>query len=136
MLHRVGEVQVAMSTYTQVDRNATAGFVLTLMSGLLLIVNGAALGIIGAGYTYIDPKYYLGYYLGESTAFYVIAIGVTCGLLGLLVITGAILIRMGHTTEGGLVAIILSTLGLFLGGGFIVGTVFGIIGGILAVLER
>jgi hypothetical protein len=62
--------------------------------------------------------------------------GVACGLLGLLVMTGATLIRMGHMMEGGLVAIILSTFGLFLGGGFLVGTVFGIIGGILAILER
>ncbi len=125
-----------MSTYTHVDRDATAGFILILLGGLLLVANGTALGVIGAGYTYIDPKHYLGYYFGASTAFYVIAMGVACGFLGLLVITGANLVRMGHVKGGGLVAIIFSTAGLFLGGGFLAGTVFGVIGGILAILER
>ena len=128
-----------MSASIDIDRYSAAGFVLILLGGLLLVANGAVLGAIGAGYTYIDLNYYFDYfeyYFGESTAFYMIAIGVACGFFGLLVMTGAILVRMGYATEGGLVAIIFSTISLFLGGGFLAGTIFGILGGILAILER
>lgn len=125
-----------MSTYIQRGKEAIAGFIMTLLGGLFIIANGTTLGAVGAGYTYINPEWYLGYYFGSQSAYYMVALGVVCTFFGLLVLTGAILIKMGYGIGGGLMTIIFSTFSAFLGGGFIVGTVFGIIGGILAILER
>ncbi len=125
-----------MTTYVQREREAIAGFIMTLLGGLLLVANGATLGAIGAGYTYINPEWYLGYYFGSSSAYYMVAMGVVCGFFGVLVLTAAALVKMGYVIGGGLISIIFSTLGGFLGGGFLVGSIFGIIGGILAILER
>jgi len=132
-----------MSTYLDRERPiyierevAAAGFIMALLGGFFLVVNGVALGVVGAGYTYMDPEYYLGYYFGSDSAYYMIAMGVVCGFLGLIVLTGAALVKMGSSTGGGLISIIFSTFAVFFGGGFLVGTVFGVIGGVLAILER
>ncbi len=125
-----------MTTYVREDRDAIAGFFLTLLGGISIVANGIALSVVGTGYTYLDPEYYLGYYFGSASGYYMVAMGIVCGFFGLLVLTGAILVRMEHTTGGGLIAIIFSTLSGFFGGGFIIGTIFGVIGGILIILER
>ena len=125
-----------MSTYIQRESEAIAGFIMTLLGGLFTLANGVALGVVGAEYTYINPEWYLGYYFGSQSAYYMVALGVVCTFFGLLVLTSAVLIKMGYEIGGGLMTIIFSTFSAFLGGGFIVGTIFGIIGGILAILER
>jgi len=125
-----------MTSYIRENRDAIAGFFLTLLGGIFIVANGVVLSVVGSGYTYLNPEYYVGYYFGSASAYYMMAMGIACGFFGLLVLTGAILIRMEHNAGGGLIAIIFSALSLFFGGGFIVGTIFGIIGGVLAVLER
>ena len=126
----------SMTTYIHEERDAITGFFLTLLGGFFIIINGVALSVVGSGYTYLNPEYYLGYYFGSLSAYYMMAMGIACGFFGLLVITGGILVRMEHMAGGGLMAIVFSTLSVFFGGGFMVGTIFGILGGLLAILER
>ena len=62
------------------------------------------------------------------------AIGV---ILAILVIIGAILIYMpGKEIIGGILVIIFSILSIFIGGGFLIGLILGIIGGALGLAKK
>jgi hypothetical protein len=71
--------------------------------------------------------------LGAMGAFYAV-IG---AVFGIIVIVGAILIyKPGREVFGGVLVLIFSLLSILAGGGFTIGLILGIIGGILGILKK
>ena len=58
-------------------------------------------------------------------------------IVGLLVILGSVMIRKpAKQRTWGIITVILSIISLFFGGGFLIGMVLGLIGGILAIANK
>jgi hypothetical protein len=79
--------------------------------------------------------------LGSVLPFIVEDIFVTLAAIGailaIIVIIGAILIYIpGKETIGGILVIIVSLISIVIGGGFIIGLILGIIGGILGLYKK
>ena len=100
-----------------------AGFVLSLIAGILILINGLAVSAIGALFFTVAPG------LGAL----LMAIGV---LFGILVIVGAVLMYKGSTTAGGVLVILFGILSIVIGGGFIIGLILAIIGGALGIAGK
>ena len=105
------------------------GFILSLISGILVLLNSAAL---------LSPKFYdtwvsIFFWLpviGPSKAF---ALGV---IIGLTLILGSIMMVMGHGVIADIIIIPFAIFSLIIGGGFIAGLVLGIVAAILGALGR
>jgi len=105
------------------------GFMLSVIAGILILLNSAAL---------LNPGFYAtwrGIFFWLPAVFDPIyfAIG---AISGLIVIVGSILMILGYGTIGSVVVFPLAVLSLIIGGGFVAGFVLGIVGGILGMLGR
>jgi len=116
--------------YAPATPRALWGFILSVIAGILVILNAAAL---------LAP----GFYLMWQTVFFWLpalgppslsfAIGV---IIGLILVIGSILMLLGYGTIGSIVVFPLAVLSLIIGGGFVAGFVLGVLGGILGMLGR
>jgi hypothetical protein len=121
--------------------SATWGFILSLIAGIVAIIAGAAATAILWTNLAIVPAWLSPYII----AF--LGVGI---LLGLVVILGAFLIRLGYTTLGGIIAFVFSLANIYVALLIVVPTMFvyaaiaigivalilGLIGGILGILGR
>jgi DNA-directed RNA polymerase subunit RPC12/RpoP len=121
--------------------SATWGFILSLIAGIVAIIAGAAATAILWTNLAIVPAWLSPYII----AF--LGVGI---LLGLVVILGAFLIRLGYTTLGGIIAFVFSLANIYVALLIVVPTMFvyaaiavgivalvlGMIGGILGILGR
>jgi len=113
---------------TEEVKKATAGFIVSLIAGILILINGLIF-IAGAA---IFESLGLGMFTGMVAAFGAVGL-----IFAILVIIGAILIYMpGREVIGGILVIIFSILSIFIGGGFIIGLILGIIGGALGIAKK
>lgn len=121
-----------MAEKTPVKR-ATAGFVISLIAAILILINalllGTALALLGT---------LLALFVPFSIATEAMAMWVAAGaIFGILVLIGAILIyKPGREVTGGILVLIFSILSIIIGGGFILGTILGIIGGALGIAKK
>ena len=105
-------------------------FILALIGGILILVNGILLTIMGtliASFASMIPgmEMMIGVLTGMAFA---------APVFGVIVIVGAILMRNAARAKiGGILVLVFSIIGLFIGGGFLVGSRLGIIGGALAL---
>ncbi len=112
-------------------KRAWAGFVISLIAGILILAAGLWLfsmvsafsGFAGASFTGL---------LGAIGAMY----GVLGLVFGLIVIIGAVMIYMRKEVIGGVLVLIFSLISILAGGGFIIGLILGIVGGILGMLKK
>jgi hypothetical protein len=116
---------------TNVEKKATSGFIVSLIAGILILVN--AVMFVGLA-EFVES-------LGSVLPFIVEDIFVTLAAIGailaIIVIIGAILIYIpGKETIGGILVIIVSLISIVIGGGFIIGLILGIIGGILGLYKK
>ena len=68
-----------------------------------------------------------------------IALNIIVGIavvLAVLIIIGAYLIYSGMTMSGGVIVLIFSALSIFVGSGWLIGLILGLIGGILALAKK
>jgi hypothetical protein len=121
--------------------SATWGFILSLIAGIVAIIAGAAATAILWTNLAIVPAWLSPYII----AF--LGVGI---LLGLVVILGAFLIRLGYTTLGGIIAFVFSLANIYVALLIVVPSLFvyaaiaigivalilGLIGGILGILGR
>ena len=63
-------------------------------------------------------------------------IGGVAVVFAILIIVGAYLIYTGAATAGGTIVIIFSVLSILVGSGWLIGLIFGVIGGILGILKK
>jgi len=121
-------------TTTTAPKKATAGFVISLIAGIFILINALmvfALSAFIGGLTSFVPG--VGGLLGAAMTLYG-AIGL---LFAIIVIIGAILIYMpGKEIIGGILVLIFSILSIVIGGGFVLGLILGIIGGALGIAKK
>jgi hypothetical protein len=108
------------------------GFVFCLISGILVLLNAAALL---APSFYGPPTNWSGIFfwlpaIGETYAF---AIGV---VIGLTLIMASIIMVMGHGAIADVIIFPFAVFSIIIGGGFVAGFLLGVIGGILGALKR
>ena len=107
------------------------GFVLSVVSGLLISIQGAL--------TIIRTQWGLSLGLGELRRHSLHGIdfkvlGIVTLFLGMMVLLGAFLLRMqGRVREGGITVIAFSALTIVAGGGYLAGAILGVIGGAFAL---
>jgi hypothetical protein len=113
------------------EEKPTAAFVLSLIAGILILINGA---VVGAVRSFIGP-HIPG--MGERALVTgilstVMVVGI---VLGLIVIVAAVMLyrNPAQKTMWGVIVLVLSIISIFIGGGFIIGLILGIIGGALAL---
>jgi hypothetical protein len=113
---------------------ATVGFALSLIAGILVLVQGIVriargeLNILGL----LDEfrRRILGGLALET-------IGAIAIVFGVLIMVGAILLyKPGNETAGGVIVLVFSALSTLTGGGFVVGFLLGIIGGALGLAKK
>lgn len=106
------------------------GFILSMIAGILVILNAAAL---------LSPGFYA---LWSSIFFWLPAVGPPSlafaigAIIGLILVIGSLLMLLGYGTIGSIVVFPLAVLSLIIGGGFVAGFVLGVLGGILGMLGR
>ena len=117
-----------------------APFILSLVAGLLMVSGVGMMSFsYGSGYYGMMGDYYgmmSGINGGSGGWFYWVAI---IGLVaGLVVLAGAVMLylRPRSAPTWGLVILLFSVFGLFGMGGFFIGTILGIIGGVLAMTAK
>lgn len=109
------------------------GFILSMIAGILVILNAAAL-LATAFYTlWTGVFFWLPVIDPSATHGLVFAIG---AIIGLILVIGSILMLLGYGTIGSIVVFPLAVLSLIIGGGFVAGFVLGVLGGILGMLGR
>jgi len=110
----------------------TAAFVLSLIAGILVLLTGIILAFAGGLAAMLLP-------FGEVVGL-VIALAAVNVVLGILIIVGAIFINSGEPGKvktGSILVLVLSIISLFAGGGgFFIGFILGLIGGILGLRWR
>jgi len=126
---------------TQEEKPTTA-FIISLVAGVFIILGGGVMSMLGYGFMGMMGRYYGGYgsMMGPGFGMMGFAFGML-GILGLvfgvIVIISALMLNskpQEHTTWGTLILIfsVLSIFGSAMGG-FGIGLILGIIGGILAI---
>jgi len=124
--------KVMVSRPRRVTRKGVLGFVLSLVSGILIILNSAAL---------LAPSFYgppvnwssIFFWMPSLGPSYAFAIGF---IIGLVLIFGAIIMILGHGALADVVIFPFAIFSLIIGGGFVAGMILGIVGGIIGALKR
>lgn len=119
----------------ELGEKPTAAFVLSLVGGIFILINGillAVIAFIGGAILSLIPM--LGFIGG------IVMIMGTVGLvLGILIVIGAIQINSGELNKvrtWSLVVLVLSIVSIFIGGGFIIGFILSLVGGILGLMWK
>ncbi len=109
------------------------GFILSMVAGILVILNAAAL-LSNAFYSMWVQIFFWVPVLDSSLQHgLVFAIG---AIIGLILVIGSILMLLGYGTIGSIVVFPLAVLSLIIGGGFAAGFVLGVLGGLLGMLGK
>ncbi len=115
------------------EERVPSGYMLSLIGGILIEVPFVL--ILAPLFTTLFVEAFL------SPFFYVPGVVVTIlsyfGLLaGILVLIGSWLIKTGRSKAGGIIVIIFSLFSIVSGGGFIVGLVLGVVGGMAGIVGK
>jgi len=109
------------------------GFILSMIAGILIILNAAAL-LSNSFYTlWVSVFFWIPVIDPSTTHSLIFIIG---AIIGLIIVIGSVLMLLGYGTIGSIVVFPLAVLSLIIGGGFIAGFVLGVLGGILGMLGR
>ena len=114
---------------------STKGFKLSLIAGILILSNTTLLGAATTWFLWIIPIL-PGSSANDPTMLYrLTAIGLICGVL---VLVGALMLRSNpsHKKMWGIFIVIFSIPSVLTGGGFIIGFILGIIGGVQAFSRK
>jgi len=113
---------------TERAKRATAGFAISLVAGILVLLDGFVLLAVSS---------YVNSLTGYDLGFAVGALGGLAIVFALIILFGAWLIYTpGKETLGGVLVLIFSIVSIFTGGGFFVGLILGIIGGALGLAKK
>src|SRR5439155_18503695 len=105
----------------------TAAFVLSLIGGIFILLDGILLAVVGSAIA-------IGGLAGSGTAGGIVsAIGAIGVIFGLIIIIGGVMMyqKPQSHTMWGVIVLILSLISIITGGGFIIGLILGLIGGLL-----
>lgn len=110
----------------------TKAFTLSLVAGILIVCNAVAVGVAATWFPWVFPTLPGSANNADVPFLNIAAIGLICGAL---VLFGAILlhIKPGNKKAWGIMIVVFSIPSVITGGGFIVGFILGIIGGVKAL---
>jgi hypothetical protein len=112
----------------------TVAFILSLLGGLLILLSGIVFLMIGAAF--------MGSMMGALVpgltglvSSVIAGLGVWGLICGVIILLGAYMIYTRPDTHGmwGIIILVFSLLSFIEGGGYIIGAILGIVGGILAI---
>ena len=114
-------------------RRATVGFAFSLAGAVLILLRGIVRIIIGdiitfAGSDELRRRFLTGLALN--------IVGGMAIVFAILILIGAFLMYSGMGTAGGVIVLIFSALSIFVGSGWLIGLILGVIGGILGILKK
>lgn len=115
------------------SKKASLGFVLSIVGGILILLRGIVRIVVGdvitfAGSDEVRHRFLAGLALN--------VIGGIAVVFGIIIIIGAYLIYSRMEAAGGAIVLIISLLSIFVGSGWLIGLILGVIGGILALLKK
>ena len=128
-----------MTTAPTAPKRAMAGFAISFVAGILIILNGLAFialqSLLNSIIDFVPiPVPIPGIGIAQAVFATIGAIGL---VFGIIVILGAFLIYMpGKEVIGGIIVLIFSIISIVALGGFFIGLILGIIGGILGLLKK
>jgi hypothetical protein len=109
------------------------GFILSMIAGILIILNAAALLATSFYNLWVGVFFWIPVIDPSATHSLIFIIG---AIIGLILVIGSVLMLLGYGTIGSIVVFPLAVLSLIIGGGFVAGFVLGVLGGILGMLGR
>ncbi len=115
-------------------QRAVAGFALSLIGAVLILLRGIVRIIVGhdilnfAGSDFVRHRFFAGAAIS--------LLGVAAVAFAVIIMVGAYFMYSGMTEVGGTIVVIFSVLSLFVGSGWLLGLIFGLIGGILGLLKK
>jgi hypothetical protein len=112
---------------------ATLGFAFSVAGAILILLRGLVRIVVGdvitfAGSDLVRHRFIAGIALN--------IIGGIAVVFAVLIIVGAYLMYTGATASGGTIVIIFSVLTIFVGSGWLIGLILGLIGGILGLMKK
>ncbi len=112
----------------------TAGFVLGLIGGILILLNGLLLVVVASAVNAVGGIVGMPFDFG-GLFMVLAAIGV---IFALIVIVGAVLMYMKPQSHvvWGVIVLLFSIFAFIVGGGFYLGSILGLIGGILGIIFK
>jgi hypothetical protein len=128
-----------VTTASTSPKRATIGFALSLIAGILILLNGivffALQSLLNSIIDFVPmPVTIPGIGFAEAVFATIGAIGV---VFAIIVLVGAFLIYMpGKEIIGGIIVLIFSILSIVAMGGFFIGMILGIIGGALGLAKK
>jgi hypothetical protein len=117
------------------NEKPTKAFKLSLIAGILILINTTLLGIVTTWFPTVLPTL-PGSTANDTTLLYrLTVVGLICGIFVLL---GAILLhnKPANKRAWGIMIIIFSIPSIITGGGLIIGFILGIVGGVFALLQK
>ena len=112
-----------------IGRRVGFGFVLSLLSGILVLLN-AALLLVPSFYATWSSIFWWLPTIGPTYAF---ALGL---VIGLVLLMGCIIMVLGQGVIAAVIIFPFAVFSLIIGGGFVAGMILGVLGGILGVMKR
>jgi hypothetical protein len=114
-------------------KKATIGFALSLVGGILILLRGIVRIVAGDVITFVGSDEVRHRFLAGLA---LNVIGGVAVVFGIIIILGAYLIYSRMEVAGGAIVLIFSLLSIFVGSGWLIGLILGVIGGILALLKK
>ena len=115
------------------NEKSSRAYVLSSIAGILIIVNTGLLGAAATWFPQIIPTI-LGSPIDTAGLYRLTAIGLT---IGVLVFLGAIMLRVKPENKvWGVIVVGFSVCSVITGGGFIVGSILGVIGGASSLTRK
>lgn len=118
-----------------VGKKETRAFVLSLTAGILILMNAAAVAAAAKWSPELFPTMPGSSGNDTATLYNAAIVGSICGAV---VVLGAMLLRSrpAHKRAWGTMIILLSIPSVITGGGFIIGFILGIVGGVMALSRK
>jgi hypothetical protein len=112
-----------------VGRRGIFSFSLSLVSGILVILNSVA---------FLSPSFYATW---SSIFFWLPSVGVANAfvvgfLIGIILIMGSIIMLLGNGAFADVIVFPFAVFSLIIGGGFVAGMLLGIVAGVMGALKR
>ena len=118
---------------TSRHNRATLGFALSIAGGVLILLRGLVRIVVGDVITFA----------GSDVVRHRFLAGLALNILGGIaiafavpIIVGAYLIYNGMESAGGVLVLVFSVLSIFVGSGWLIGLILGVVGGILALVKK
>jgi len=118
-----------------VTEKQTRAFILSLTAGILILMNAAAVAAAATWFPGLFPTLPGSTGNDPAVLYSVAVVGLICGAM---VVLGAMMLRSkpAHKRAWGIMIIVLSIPSVVTGGGFIIGFILGIVGGVLALSRK